>query len=293
MWQALIEQLSERLHSRFEIDERVKVISNHENNCYVITNGCDKFFVKTSAREFLPQFEAEARSLLILGETSTIRVPKCYLTGTSHAHSFIVLDYLQLSQLEDPSNSFELGAQLAKLHGIGDQKEYGFDTDNYLADTLQPNQWNKKWARFFSEQRIGWQLQLLSEKGLNLGDIDTLVEFVYQKLANHQPKPSLLHGDFWFGNVGNTEHGAFTFDAASYWGDAECDVAMAELFGGFEPEFYQGYESVLPLASEYQYRKHIYNLYHLLNHCNLFGGHYVEDAENAILWLTQNDSIIL
>jgi fructosamine-3-kinase len=289
MWQAVTEQLSETLHSHFEIDERVKITSNHENNCYVITNGREKFFVKTSTRELLPQFDAEAISLKRLYETQTIRVPKCYLTGTSHAHSFIVLDYLPLSQLTDPSASFDLGVQLAKLHSVGEQKEYGFDSDNYIADTLQPNQWNKKWARFFSEQRIGWQLQLLSEKGLNLGDIDSLVEFVYQKLIHHQPRPSLLHGNLWFGNVGHTVDGVVTFDPACYWGDAECDLALTELFGGFEPEFYQGYESVLPLMNEYQYRKHIYNLYHLLNHCNLFGGHYINDAANAISWLTQND----
>ncbi|TOO43842.1 fructosamine kinase family protein, partial [Vibrio parahaemolyticus] len=174
------------------------------------------------------------------------------------------------------------GQQLAQLHQWGEQKEFGFDTDNYLGSTLQPNQWHKKWCMFFAEQRIGWQLQLLKEKGVTLVDIDDFIDVVKQLLANHTPEPSLLHGDLWNGNVALTAFGPICFDPACYWGDRECDIAMTELFGGFQPEFYQGYESVMPLLPGYHERKDIYNLYHILNHCNLFGGHYLEQAQLTI-----------
>lgn len=123
---------------------------------------------------------------------------------------------------------------------------------------------------------------MLKEKGVSLVDIDDFIDVVKQLLANHSPQPSLLHGDLWNGNVALTPAGPISFDPACYWGDRECDLAMTELFGGFQPDFYQGYESVAPLSAGYEERKDIYNLYHVLNHCNLFGGHYLEQAQSII-----------
>ncbi|HGP5030509.1 TPA: fructosamine kinase family protein, partial [Vibrio cholerae O1] len=157
-----------------------------------------------------------------------------------------------------------------------------FDIDNYIGATVQPNPWHKKWALFFAEQRIGWQLQLMQEKGVNLTNINEFVEMVKTRLANHSPRPSLLHGDLWFGNVANIVNGPLCFDPACYWGDRECDIALAEWFGGFQPEFFQGYESVWPLDWGYEERKDIYNLYHVLNHYNQFGGHYLDEAQKLI-----------
>lgn len=282
MWQAISQQLSDTLMFEYQITEKVKLSGGDISESYMINDGEQRYFVKLNDRDFLAKFEVEAESLHLLRETSTLFVPEVVLVGKTKTHSFIILNYLPTKPLEDASNSFKFGQQLARLHLWGEQKEFGFDSDNYIGSTLQPNQWHKKWCVFFAEQRIGWQLQLLKEKGVSLVDIDDFIDVVKQLLANHSPQPSLLHGDLWNGNVALTPAGPISFDPACYWGDRECDLAMTELFGGFQPDFYQGYELVAPLSVGYEERKDIYNLYHVLNHCNLFGGHYLEQAQSII-----------
>lgn len=282
MWQAISQQLSDTLMFEYQITEKVKLSGGDISESYMINDGEQRYFVKLNDRDFLAKFEVEAESLHLLRETSTLFVPEVVLVGKTKTHSFIILNYLPTKPLEDASNSFKFGQQLARLHLWGEQKEFGFDSDNYIGSTLQPNQWHKKWCVFFAEQRIGWQLQLLKEKGVSLVDIDDFIDVVKQLLANHSPQPSLLHGDLWNGNVALTPAGPISFDPACYWGDRECDLAMTELFGGFQPDFYLGYESVAPLSVGYEERKDIYNLYHVLNHCNLFGGHYLEQAQSII-----------
>ncbi|EKO3820008.1 fructosamine kinase family protein [Vibrio harveyi] len=282
MWQAISQQLSDTLMFEYQITEKVKLSGGDISESYMINDGEQRYFVKINDRDFLANFEVEAESLHLLRETSTLFVPEVVLVGKTKTHSFIILNFLPTKTLEDSDNSFKFGEQLARLHLWSEQKEFGFDTDNYIGSTLQPNQWHKKWSVFFAEQRIGWQLQLLKEKGVSLVDIDDFIDVVKQLLANHSPQPSLLHGDLWNGNVALTPAGPICYDPSCYWGDRECDLAMTELFGGFQPEFYQGYESVAPLPLGYQERKDIYNLYHILNHCNLFGGHYLEQAQSII-----------
>ncbi|MCA0937222.1 fructosamine kinase family protein [Vibrio alginolyticus] len=282
MWQAISQQLSDTLLFEYQIIEKVRLSGGDISESYMINDGEQRYFVKINDLEFLPKFEVEADCLHLLRETSTVFVPEVVLVGKTKNTSFIILNYLPTKPLEDAQNSFLFGQQLARLHQWGEQKEFGFDTDNYLGSTLQPNQWHKKWGVFFAEQRIGWQLQLLKEKGVTLVDIEDFVDVVKQLLSTHTPKPSLLHGDLWNGNTALSPVGPICFDAACYWGDRECDIAMTELFGGFTPDFYQGYESVLPLLPGYQERKELYNLYHILNHCNLFGGHYLDQAQLSI-----------
>lgn len=282
MWQAISSQLSETLMFSFEILEKTKLQGGEVSDCYMISDGEQRYFVKTNKRSFLPKFEIEAENIRIMRESNTVFVPELILTGKTKDNSFIILNYLPTKPIEDAANSFKFGEQLARLHQWGDQKEYGFDQDNYIGATLQPNKWDKKWNRFFAEQRIGWQLQLMREKGINLVDINDFTHLVRDRLSGHQPKPSLIHGDLWHGNAANSVFGPICYDPACYWGDRECDIAMTELFEGFLPDFYRGYESVFALESGYQDRKDIYNLYHLLNHYNLFGGHYLEQSEQMI-----------
>ncbi|MEF1309102.1 fructosamine kinase family protein [Vibrio mytili] len=279
MWQAISQQLSDTLLFDYQITEKVRLSGGDISESYMINDGEQRYFVKINSRDFLSNFQLEAESLHLLRETSTLFVPEVVLVGKTKNCSFLILNYLPTKPLEDAKNSFEFGQQLARLHKWGEQKEFGFDADNYIGSTLQPNQWHKKWCVFFAEQRIGWQLQLLKEKGITLVDIEDFISVVKQSLANHSPKPSLLHGDLWNGNVALTPVGPICFDPACYWGDSECDIAMTELFGGFKPEFYQGYQEVNPIQLGYDERKDIYNLYHILNHCNLFGGHYLEQAQ--------------
>ncbi|RJX66474.1 fructosamine kinase family protein [Vibrio sinensis] len=282
MWQAISKQLSETLMFSFNIVEKTKLTGGEICDCYMISDGEQRYFIKINRRSFFAQFEMEAENIKRLRETSTVSVPELVTLGTTKDNAFLILNYLPTKPLDDVTKSFQFGQQLAQLHQWGEQREYGFDQDNYIGNTLQPNQWNRKWSRFFAEQRIGWQLQLLKEKGTQLVDIEEFTQLVQNRLANHQPRPSLLHGDLWHGNVANTTFGAICYDPASYWGDRECDIAMAELFSGFPPEFFQGYESIYPLDVGYHARKPIYNLYHVLNHYNQFGGHYLEESQRYI-----------
>jgi fructosamine-3-kinase len=147
---------------------------------------------------------------------------------------------------------------------------FGWESDNWIGLSPQKNAWDDDWPGFFWEFRLAPQLQragLLKESSSFLSRLERLFQ-------QYKPIPSLLHGDLWSGNVGFTQEGPVIFDPAVYYGDREADIAMTELFGGFPDEFYSEYKKELPLDRGYETRKHLYNLYHLLNHLNLFGSGY-------------------
>ncbi len=281
MWQAISQQISDVIGQEFQPQERQRIDGGDVNQSYRVSDGILTFFVKTNDKEFLPMLVAESDGLNALAKSDTLTVPNVICLGTTKAHCYLVLEYFPLVPLND-STSHALGIELANLHRWGEQKEYGFDQDNYIGYSVQPNGWHKKWSRFFAEQRIGWQLQLLKEKGIVLTDTDEFVELINNRLSGHNPKPALLHGDFWSGNMARVGHSAIAYDPACYWGDRECDIAMSELFGGVSEEFYKGYNSTYPLEENYPLRRDIYNLYPILNRCNCFGGHYIEDAQQRI-----------
>lgn len=197
MWQAIAQQLSETLSIHYRIVEKEKLEGGELHDCYVISDDTERYFVKVNQRDFIHHYELEAENLKLLAESQSITVPIPILVGTTKNHAFIILNYLPTKPLDDPEQSYLFGQQLAKLHQWGEQKEYGFDVENHLGMLVQPNSWHKKWAIFFAEQRIGWQLQLLKEKGIDLVDIDEFVELIKQKLGPHIPRPSLLHEALW------------------------------------------------------------------------------------------------
>ncbi|WP_300180053.1 fructosamine kinase family protein [uncultured Aliivibrio sp.] len=287
MWQAIAKQISEVTGQPFSISEREVINGGEINDCYMISDGSQRYFVKINDRAELPIFETEIESLNQLDQSEFIFVPSPLHVGTTKDHAFLVLNFLPTKPM-DQRTSFDLGVSLANHHQWGDQLEYGFDCDNYLGNVLQVNTWHRKWACFFAEQRIGWQLQLLHEKGMEFGDIDTLIKNTKNILHNHQPKPALLHGDFWHGNIALSVKGPISYDPASYWGDPECDLAMAELFGGFQDSFFEGYQSVTPIAEGFETRQNLYSLYHVLNHCTMFGGEYMNHAQQLIEKLNLN-----
>ncbi len=283
MWNAIADQLSDTLQFGYKITERTRVSGGDINENYQISDGEQRYFVKVNSPEKIEMFECEKENLAKLRSTNTVQVPEFITLGKTKEAAFLILNYLPTKPLYQCPSSRIFGEQLANLHLQHEQLEYGFDSDNYIGTTVQPNRWHKKWAQFFTEQRIGWQLELLAEKGISVAeDNEAVLDSVYFGLKNHNPQPSLLHGDLWSGNAANGPFGPLCYDPACYYGDRECDIAMSELFGGFDNAFYQGYQSVYPLNERYQQRKSIYNLYHVLNHCNLFGGHYIGQAEQLI-----------
>ncbi|MGL6261774.1 fructosamine kinase family protein [Vibrio sp. WXL210] len=282
MWRAIEQAISERLGAPFVIKEHEKITGGDINQAYVFGDGEQRFFAKVNDKSHLERFQLEAEQLDRLQASNTVQVPDLIAVGHSKQHAWLILEYLVLKPLDSCGGSYEFGSQLAQLHRWGEQKEYGYDVDNFIGATFQPNTWMKNWSHFFSEQRIGWQLQLLKEKGVHIVDLDEFVELVHQKLLHHNPRPSLLHGDLWHGNAAQSVAGPVMYDPACYWGDRECDIAMTELFGGFDQRFYQGYNDEWQLDKSYPQRQPIYQLYHLLNHLNLFGGDYLSQTQKLI-----------
>ena len=155
---------------------------------------------------------------------------------------------------------------------------FGWQRDNYIGSTPQQNGWRESWIAFWRERRLEPQIALARANGYRIE-----VPPVWRLLEGHEPAPSLLHGDLWSGNAAFLPDGApVLFDPAVYYGDREADLAMTELFGGFPREFYSSYRKIYPLDAGYEKRKHLYNLYHLLNHLNLFGSGYLGQVERTL-----------
>ncbi|MDH5513031.1 MAG: fructosamine kinase family protein, partial [Gammaproteobacteria bacterium] len=175
-----------------------------------------------------------------------------------------------------------LGRELAQMHRAT-QKQFGWRHDNTIGSTPQINTPASDWVGFWREHRLGFQLELAARNGRNLMRRgERLLADLGNFFRTYHPEPSLLHGDLWGGNVGATEGQPVIFDPAVYYGDREADLAMTELFGGFSARFYQAYQEAWPLDTGYKVRKTLYNLYHVLNHFNLFGGGYASQAERMM-----------
>ncbi|MGS2721519.1 fructosamine kinase family protein [Paraglaciecola aestuariivivens] len=278
MWHFISEQISQSIQQDFICNDIREIHAGESHHTYRIAGDKKRFFVKTNQKIYLSNFEAEAEGLEHLRQTQLFRVPKVICSGIVSDHSFLVLEHLTMTEGE-PSDWYGAGRALAEFHKNNNQQMYGWQDDNYIGLTQQCNRWAKKWNQFYAEQRIGFMLQLLYEKGFALADIDKVVEAVKSLFAGYNPQASMLHGDLWQGNLGFNHHQLVLFDPAFYFGDRETDLAMTELFGRFPESFYRGYQDVWPVDPDYEYRKPIYQLYHILNHALMFGGQYLESAK--------------
>jgi|TARA_R100001377_G_scaffold62601_1_gene38441 fructosamine-3-kinase len=251
------------------------------NLSFKISDGYRSYFLKINSKDYLENFQAEAYSLKQLNSLANIASPKVTGIGTSLNKSFLILDYIDFSSAK-PMLWYQLGQQLAQMHYETRHGQFGWQHDNFIGSTIQPNHWSSNWTTFFSDQRIAWQLQLLSERSIMLGNIEHITQVCHDALLHHQATPCLVHGDLWQGNTGFSGEQAMIFDPACYYGDREVDIAMTELFGHFPDDFYHGYQAEYPLDDGYGQRKLVYNFYHILNHANIFGGIYIDQAK-AIL----------
>ncbi len=246
------------------------------------------YFLKLNAARHHAMFAAEAIGLQAIAASGSIRVPHVIANGTADGLYFLVLEHLQLG---GQSNAQQLGEQLAALHR-NTADRFGFAQDNFIGTTAQPNTWSEEWIAFWRDKRLGHQLHLADRNGHNGGLQTTGKELMGQLDAffeGYSPAPSLLHGDLWSGNQDYLADGTpAIFDPASYYGDRECDLAMTELFGGFPRDFYAAYQTAYPLDAGYTKRRDLYNLYHILNHANLFGGGYIGQAEQLCKRLLGN-----
>ena len=229
-------------------------------------------------------FAAEAAGLEEIGRTQTVRVPGVICHGASPDASWIALELLELRSTSGEAMR-ALGRNLARLHRVTAPR-YGWHRDNTIGSTPQPNAHMNDWAEFWGQRRLCFQLKLAESAGRGGRVIERgsrLIEKLPAFFAGYRPAPSLLHGDLWSGNAAMTSVGEpVIYDPATYYGDREADLAMTELFGGFTPSFYDAYRSEYPLEAGYSARKPLYNLYHVLNHWNLFGGGYGAQAQRMI-----------
>jgi fructosamine-3-kinase len=241
------------------------------------------WFVKLNRANMLDMFEAEHAGLTEMADTHTIRVPRPLCTGTSGSDSYIVMEYIAPGRA-GPDGQCHAGEQLAAMHRHQADR-FGWHRDNTIGATPQHNDWRNDWARFFRDQRLGFQLELAARNG-HRGRLQRDGELLldsFHVLLDHAPTPSLLHGDLWGGNMSFDSDGSpVIYDPATYYGDREADLAMTELFGGFGRDFYAAYDAAWPLDPGYRVRKTLYNLYHILNHLNLFGGGYAGQAHSMI-----------
>jgi fructosamine-3-kinase len=278
-WQAIAEQINRVTGEPFNPEPARSVGGGCINTAVKLGDGRRTFFVKLNAASRLEMFEAEAEGLAALAATETIRVPRPICSGVAGAQAYLVMEAIEMGHGGGKSAKLA-GRQLAAMHRFR-QERFGWHRDNTIGSTPQPNTESGDWIDFWREQRLGFQLELAARNGLG-GAIQRLGERLLERfpaLIDHGPVPSLLHGDLWGGNLAYDRAGSpVIFDPAVYYGDREADLAMTELFGGFGGSFYGAYREAWPLDAGYAVRKTLYNLYHILNHANMFGGGYAGQA---------------
>jgi fructosamine-3-kinase len=240
-------------------------------------------FLKTGPASSGDMFSAEAEGLAALATPGVVRVPEVIGCGVADDTAFLALEWLAF---ERPTRDAEyrLGKQLAMLHETVSDR-FGWHRDNTIGLTPQRNEWTDDWIDFFRDRRLGYQLRLAAERGFT-GDLQEQGARLMKRLPiyfeDYDPVPSLLHGDLWGGNWACCDGKPVIFDPAVYYGDRESDLAMTRLFGGFGAGFYAAYEKHSPLAEGHRDRNDLYQLYHVLNHVNLFGSAYLGRAQELL-----------
>ena len=278
LWNAIARHISEASGESFRPQSKHSVGGGCINKAYRFDGGNRQYFVKTNRDEYVHMFEAEKRALSEIADSQTVRVPLPLCCGEYGDTCYLVMEFLDLS---GRANMAQLGEQLATMHQIT-RPDYGWDIDNTIGSTPQPNEPSSDWIEFWREHRLGFQLQLAAKNGHfgQLQDLgEELLEIFPALFGNTAPPASMLHGDLWGGNCAAQADGTpVIFDPALYYGDREADIAMSRLFGGFGPDFYAAYNSAWPMEAGHEIRSTFYNLYHILNHLNLFGSSYYHQA---------------
>jgi len=238
-----------------------------------------ELFLKTGPASSIEMFAAEAEGLAEIASAKAVRVPEVFAIGQTADTAFLALEWLSLERTGAKSERL-LGEQLARMHHTVKDR-FGWHRDNTIGLTPQHNDWSADWVEFFRRHRLGYQLRLAAENGFT-GELQDqgkrLLKNVPLFFDAYKPAPSLLHGDLWGGNWASSGGVPVIFDPAVYYGDRETDLAMTKLFGGFGRAFYDAYEAAWPLEPGSPERQNLYQLYHVLNHLNLFGGGYLSRA---------------
>ena len=278
MWKEVEKEISKTIGRAFVTVQRRPVSGGCISEAHMLCDGSQCFFVKVNPINEKPLLQAESIGLLELKKAEAFRVPDFVCLGETEEKAFLVLEFLQLRSVSF-ADEFDFAERLHKLHSFT-KESFGFAEDNFIGSSIQKNRFSNDWQDFWVESRLKPQAEMARH----------LNEELYQKILRvcgsvdhffkgYEVKPSLLHGDLWAGNVAVVGEEITIFDPAVYYGDREADLAMTEMMGGFSHRFYEAYKSLAGIDDEaYLHRKRLYNLYHVLNHLNLFGVSYYMEA---------------
>lgn len=276
---AIERKLHETLGVAHSLHTEAPVAGGSINRACKASYGNQPLFIKLNAAAAAPMFAAEADCLRALRASRTVRTPEPLCHGHDAQSAWLVLEWLDLAATGDCT---ALGHQLAAMHHTLGER-YGWPGDNFIGATPQRNRSTDDWVDFLGRHRIGYQAELAARNGHDRS-LPRLAERLAESLpalfGDYVPLPSLLHGDLWGGNHGYVrgDGSPVVFDPACYFGDRESDLAMMELFGGFDAHVFDAYHESWPLHGGYPRRRPLYQLYHVLNHLNLFGGAWLTRA---------------
>jgi fructosamine-3-kinase len=285
---SLLEQIGHRLTDILgqpvDVEQTMSIGGGSINDAWRIDTNEGRFFLKTNSADRYPSmFEAEAGGLELLRSTDTLPIPRVFAWGEDHDTTWLLLEWLEGNERKDGFWR-RSGERLAKLHRNSND-QFGLERDNYIGSLKQRNQQETEWSQFFIHHRLEPMLKLARDKRRVEAGMSFRFERLFSRLDELFPKEpvALLHGDLWNGNFMTGPDGqAWVMDPAVYYGHREMDIAMSRLFGGFEPEFYSGYNDEWPLEKGWEERVDLCNLYPLLVHVNLFGGGYVAQVESIL-----------
>ncbi|MCP4120514.1 MAG: fructosamine kinase family protein [Bacteroidetes bacterium] len=276
--------LSDHLIEQRVIDKPLQLISSVGggciNDCFKVQSGFHFYFLKTNSATAYPEmFLKEKRGLDLLRSGSGLSIPNVIDAYDLQGQSYLLMEFIGSGR---PSTDFwqAFGEKLAGQHQ-NTSENFGLEDNNYIGSLEQINGWKADWAHFFLECRLVPQLEMGIAGQWGSASLFRSAESICKVIEDEFPKeaPALLHGDLWSGNyMINNSGDPCLVDPAVYYGNREMEIAFTQLFGGFNPEFYEAYQATLPLEPDFQSRKEIHNLYPLLVHANLFGGHYVQQC---------------
>ena len=256
----------------------------HKAWCVHFENG-KKVFAKSNHIHNINMFKFERECLLALkrfANESYIYIPRPLDLISFKKLSILILEWIDIKR----SSQNLLGKGLALLHKSSTEennKNFGWAEEGFIGSNYQAGGWDDNWGQFFVNYRLRPQFSKAASWLSGIDCYEDVLIYLSSYLNNHNPSVSLVHGDLWSGNCGSTKNNlGCLYDPACYWGDREVDIAMTKLFGCFNEEFYNGYEEIWPLDRFSKERIDIYNLYHLLNHANIFGSSYKESSLNIL-----------
>lgn len=240
-------------------------------------------------------FEEESQSLRALRKTGAVLTPEPFLTGVFADRAVLLMSRLKPAREHTTEEHWrQFGRELAALHSADAGSRYGFDQDNHIGSTPQPNSWQGDWVEFNAVNRLGYQITIARDSHvLEVSEVRTL-EAVIDRLEQYiprRPRASLLHGDLWSGNAipaldKSGKARIAVIDPACSIGDGWADIAMMRLFGGFPRACFDSYEQFIKRPDDVESRLAVYTLYHVLNHVNIFGRGYISQALSLTAQLT-------